>query len=55
MANIADEVAVLYAGTCMESGPAGSVLRDPQHPVACCHVHELTPPDFTTGVADRRT
>lgn len=32
VADIADEVAVLYAGTCVETGPASRVLAAPEHP-----------------------
>jgi peptide/nickel transport system ATP-binding protein len=32
VAEIADEVAVMYAGRIVESGPVGSIFSDPQHP-----------------------
>jgi peptide/nickel transport system ATP-binding protein len=32
VADIADEIAVLYAGTCVERGPAAAVLAGPLHP-----------------------
>ena len=32
VAEVADRVAVMYAGRIVESGPAAAVLRDPQHP-----------------------
>ncbi len=32
VADIADEVAVLYAGCCVETGPTADVLARPQHP-----------------------
>ena len=32
VAEIADEVAVMYAGRIVESGPVGAIFSDPQHP-----------------------
>ncbi len=32
VAEIADDIAVMYAGKIVEAGPAGVVLRDPRHP-----------------------
>jgi peptide/nickel transport system ATP-binding protein len=32
VANIADEVVVIYQGEIMEAGPVGPIFRDPQHP-----------------------
>jgi oligopeptide/dipeptide ABC transporter ATP-binding protein len=32
IAEVADRVCVMYAGAIMESGPVGSLFKDPQHP-----------------------
>jgi oligopeptide/dipeptide ABC transporter ATP-binding protein len=32
VSNFCDDLAVMYAGRIVEQGPAGAVLRDPQHP-----------------------
>ena len=48
VANIADEVAVMYGGAIVEIGPAAEVLRRPQHPytqalIACLPRRGVTP------------
>lgn len=41
VAQIADRVAVMYAGSVVESGPAQEVLHDPQHPYTAALLRSL--------------
>ena len=44
VAEIADEVVVLYAGRVVETGPAGALLRDPRHPYTRALLASAPPP-----------
>ena len=41
VAQIADHVAVMYAGAVVESGPVGEVFQDPQHPYTAALLRSL--------------
>jgi peptide/nickel transport system ATP-binding protein len=57
VAQVCDRVGVLYAGTLVEEGPTGQVLRMPQHPYTIGLMNALpaldSPPDGV-GESDRR-
>ena len=48
VSKMADRVVVMYAGRQVESGPAGSVLGDPQHPYAEGLINSVPAPGHTT-------
>jgi oligopeptide/dipeptide ABC transporter ATP-binding protein len=48
-ADIADVVAVMYAGSIVESGPAEQVLRNPRHPYTQALLGALPTPDTHRG------
>ena len=49
VSKMADRVVVMYAGRQVESGPAGAVLGDPQHPYAEGLINSVPAPGHTTG------
>ncbi|MBP2305821.1 ATP-binding cassette domain-containing protein [Azospirillum melinis] len=51
VSQLCDDVAVLYAGTVVESGPAAAVLGDPRHP----YTRALLACEIGAGVARRAT
>jgi oligopeptide/dipeptide ABC transporter ATP-binding protein len=52
VAEIADEVVVLYAGRVVETGPASVLLRDPHHPYTRALLASAPPP-YSSRRADR--
>ena len=52
VAEIADEVVVLYAGRVVETGPASVLLRDPHHPYKRAQLASAPPP-YSSRRADR--
>ncbi|WGF86247.1 ABC transporter ATP-binding protein [Marinivivus vitaminiproducens] len=53
VANMADDVVVLFHGRVMEAGPAADLLRDPQHPYLKGLMHAV--PRLTTKPGQRLT
>lgn len=53
VANMADDVVVLFHGRVMEAGPAGDLMRDPHHPYLKALMHAV--PRLTTAPGERLT
>ncbi len=53
VANVAHDVAVLYRGRLVESGPRGAVMRDPGHPYLKALLHAV--PRFDMAPGERLT
>lgn len=46
MSNVADRVAVMYAGEFVEEGPVGQVVRNPEHPYSKALIGSTLEPDL---------
>lgn len=54
LAELSDELVVLYAGEVVERGPAARVLAEPAHPYTAALLRSVLPSDLRPGDADGR-